>query len=234
LLEVEGLRMRNANKQNEAVRFPSRAFLVKTERWRATIRQSVGWFVAIAAFATAVVIVQWGLVAVGLPQNPAETIAPLAAAVADSNNGLDPKDRFALQRDLAEYVIDSRIRSWTLLAQVIGAILLAVGGYFTWRNLRVAQEAQITNRFTQAIGQLGAMKAAEPNLEVRLGGIYALERIARDSPRDHWTIMEVLTAYVRENAPTPEPTSQAADKGVELAGSGKVEQTATVPKVRRP
>ncbi len=42
------------------------------------------------------------------------------------------------------------------------------------------------------------------NLEVRLGGIYALERIARDSPKDHWTIMEVLTAYVRENSP-PNP-----------------------------
>jgi hypothetical protein len=41
---------------------------------------------------------------------------------------------------------------------------------------------------------------------VRLGGIYALERIARDSPRDHWTIMEVLTAYVRENACWIEPS----------------------------
>jgi Pentapeptide repeats (8 copies) len=41
---------------------------------------------------------------------------------------------------------------------------------------------------------------ASLTLEVRLGGIYALERIARDSPRDRWTIMEVLTAYVRQNA----------------------------------
>jgi hypothetical protein len=38
-------------------------------------------------------------------------------------------------------------------------------------------------------------------LEVRLGGIYALERIARDSPTDHWTIIEVLSTYVRENSP---------------------------------
>jgi uncharacterized protein YjbI with pentapeptide repeats len=36
---------------------------------------------------------------------------------------------------------------------------------------------------------------------VRLGAIYALERIARDSERDHWPIMEILTAYVREHAP---------------------------------
>ena len=40
-----------------------------------------------------------------------------------------------------------------------------------------------------------------PNLEVRLGAIYALERIARDSERDHITVMEILCAYIRENAP---------------------------------
>ncbi|MFN7524755.1 MAG: pentapeptide repeat-containing protein, partial [Aphanizomenon sp.] len=37
--------------------------------------------------------------------------------------------------------------------------------------------------------------------EVILGGIYTLERIARDSKPDQWTIMEVLTAFVRQNAP---------------------------------
>ncbi|KZL17658.1 Pentapeptide repeats (8 copies) [Pseudovibrio axinellae] len=40
-----------------------------------------------------------------------------------------------------------------------------------------------------------------PNLEVRIGAIYALERIAQDSLRDHIQIMEILCAYVRENAP---------------------------------
>ncbi len=39
------------------------------------------------------------------------------------------------------------------------------------------------------------------SLDVRLGAIYALERIARDSRRDHGPIMEILTAYVRERAP---------------------------------
>lgn len=39
-----------------------------------------------------------------------------------------------------------------------------------------------------------------PNLEVRIGSIYALERIAQDSPRDHIQIMEILCTYVRENA----------------------------------
>ena len=40
-------------------------------------------------------------------------------------------------------------------------------------------------------------------LEARLGAIYALERIARESKRDHWPIMETLTAYVRTKSPAP-------------------------------
>ncbi|WP_274520062.1 pentapeptide repeat-containing protein [Meridianimarinicoccus roseus] len=40
-----------------------------------------------------------------------------------------------------------------------------------------------------------------PNIEVRLGAIYALERIAQDSDRDHVRVMEILCAYIRQNAP---------------------------------
>ena len=50
------------------------------------------------------------------------------------------------------------------------------------------------------------------NLDVRIGGIYALERIARDSARDHSTIMEVLAAFIREHSheqwPPPRPGSE--------------------------
>jgi hypothetical protein len=35
---------------------------------------------------------------------------------------------------------------------------------------------------------------------VRIGGIYALERIARDSAIDHPTVMEVLAAFIREHS----------------------------------
>jgi len=61
------------------------------------------------------------------------------------------------------------------------------------KNLEHARDGKITERFSKAVELLGSEK-----LEVRLGGIYALERIARDSQPDHWTVMEVLTAFVRE------------------------------------
>ena len=88
------------------------------------------------------------------------------------------------------------------LAQSIGGFFLLVGLYLTWRrivatekNVSVAEEGQITERFTRAIAQLG-----DKEMAIRLGGIYALERIAKDSEKDHGPIMEVLTAYVREKA----------------------------------
>ena len=34
-----------------------------------------------------------------------------------------------------------------------------------------------------------------------LGAVYTLERIAQDSDRDHIQIMEILCAYIRNNAP---------------------------------
>ncbi|MEP0857985.1 pentapeptide repeat-containing protein [Trichocoleus sp. DQ-U1] len=64
------------------------------------------------------------------------------------------------------------------------------------KNAEAAQDKQITERFTKAVELLG-----HENISIRLGGIYALKRIAEDSEKDHWTIMEVLTAFVREKAP---------------------------------
>ena len=66
-----------------------------------------------------------------------------------------------------------------------------------------------------------------PNTEVRIGAIYALERIAQDSLRDHVPIMEILTAYLRHNAPAataaPNPTAGRMPKRPEsLAKEGEI------------
>jgi hypothetical protein len=80
------------------------------------------------------------------------------------------------------------------LAQIVAGAAFLGGLYFTVETLRIVQEGQVTERYIRAVEQLGNKK----DLEVRLGGIYALERIAKDSKSAHWTIMEVLTTYVRE------------------------------------
>ena len=56
-------------------------------------------------------------------------------------------------------------------------------------------QRRITESFTKAIEHLGS-----DNLQVRLGGIYTLERISRESELDYWPVMETLTGFVRERA----------------------------------
>ncbi|MFI0743424.1 pentapeptide repeat-containing protein [Streptomyces sp. NPDC021100] len=87
-----------------------------------------------------------------------------------------------------------------LLALGAGA-LAAVGILYTHRTLHQTREGQVTDRYARAITQIASDKPVE-----QLGGIYALERIMRDSPKDHATIVEVLAAFVREHAPAPAKT----------------------------
>ena len=103
---------------------------------------------------------------------------------------------FVHDRSLEGLKAQNEVR--TTLLQGLGGMVLLVGAYFTYRQLRTTREGQITERYTRAIDQLG-----HAELDVRLGGIYALERIASDSPDDRTTIAEVLTAFVRGHAPWP-------------------------------
>lgn len=149
-----------------------------------------------------------------LPQYPAHQATLLRQSVEITS--LAAKERLALEKDLLLYETDNRIKIWTAIVQALGGSALLVGLLFTWRNLRATQakvdidrEAQLTNRFTQATTQLGAqLSDGSPNVEARLGGIYALSRISRDSPGDYWPVMEILTAYVRHNAAWPPPESE--------------------------
>jgi len=138
-----------------------------------------------------------GVVLVG----PRLLYPPLTDRELDRQGVTGGKDRIELKREQGQLQNDART---TLLQALAGGALL-LGAYFTWRQVQtgrqqvhLAEQGQITERFTRAIDQLGS-----DHLDVRLGGIYALERIARDSPGDRATIGEVLTAYIRGHAPWP-------------------------------
>jgi uncharacterized protein YjbI with pentapeptide repeats len=79
------------------------------------------------------------------------------------------------------------------------------------RNYEQTEQGQVTDRYTKAIEQLGS-----GTIDVTIGGIYALERIAHDSPRDHPTVMEVLSACIREHSreqwPKPDPDIRTRER----------------------
>lgn len=98
------------------------------------------------------------------------------------------------------------------LAQIIGGLCLILGLYFTSLQLRetqltssnneaIARDGQITDRYIKAVQQLGTTD--EQNLPVRIGAIFSLERIARESKTDYGPIMELLSAYVRDRSGPP-------------------------------
>ncbi len=83
------------------------------------------------------------------------------------------------------------------------------------RNHQLAREAQdhtrtdaaerrVTDLYTKAVEQLGHADAA-----VRLGGLYALERVAYNNPGQRQTIVNVLCAYLR--MPYTPPTANQTD-----------------------
>jgi uncharacterized protein YjbI with pentapeptide repeats len=105
-----------------------------------------------------------------------------------------------------------------------GAGLFAAGALlFTARNFTLSREGQVTDRYTKAIEQLGSDK-----LDTRIGGIYALERVARDSARDHPTVIEVLTAFIREHSCDPWPPSDHIGQDRERSTRADVQAAVTV------
>src|SRR5664279_1804546 len=83
----------------------------------------------------------------------------------------------------------------TGLVATLAVLGAGVGLAYTARTYRLSREGHLTDLYTKAVEQLGSDK-----IEVRLGGIYALERLMRDSPTDQPTIVEVLAAYIRQHA----------------------------------
>jgi len=115
--------------------------------------------------------------------------------------GISTADRFKAQNDVRASCI---------------AFLIVVGTggtlWFTGWTYQLNRDGAVTERYTKAVGQLGDASSA-----VRVGGIYALERIGNDSDRDRGTILYVLGAFVRERSRTPRERDGVAPEDV-LAG----------------
>lgn len=121
------------------------------------------------------------------------------------NGSLTPVDRISLEKDqivLERDRINAQNGLYNLLFQGVGLSILGGLVSTSWHYLRRtdalfqnANDKLITDRFSQAISYLANDKVA-----VRLGGVYALERLAQDSPSEYWLTIEVLSAFVRERS----------------------------------
>jgi hypothetical protein len=137
-------------------------------------------------------VISWlGVIAVGVAAVLAviALLGPITDLIARHDVSTLPRP------ERAAHLQAARETARTQLLTLGAGIFVAGALWFTARNFFLSREGQVTDRYTKAIEQLGSDR-----LDVRIGGIYALERVARDSVRDHPTVMEVLAAFVREHS----------------------------------
>jgi hypothetical protein len=104
---------------------------------------------------------------------------------------------FQAKRDF----LDSAVKTIGTVSTIVGAIIL----YQRFKDDRKKfeyekqkdEKQKLAQDFSKAVEQLGN----KDSLHVRIGGIYTLERIAQNHPDAHWTVMEVLTSFIRSFDP---------------------------------
>lgn len=93
-----------------------------------------------------------------------------------------------------------------VIIPLVTPAVIGAGAYAALKQAEVARERhkeqtdadrqrRLTESYSKAIEQLASDKMAE-----RVGGIYTLEQISKESPSRYWTVMETLTAFVRERS----------------------------------
>jgi hypothetical protein len=106
----------------------------------------------------------------------------------------------------------AQVQGVLLIFQVFGGVLALVAlasallsairsAESAQQQLLLDRKGQSADRFLKAVELLNANREGDPQIELRLGGIYALEQISTDAPGDyHATIIELLSAFVRNNS----------------------------------
>ena len=80
--------------------------------------------------------------------------------------------------------------------QILGGVAFFSTFYLSYKTYILSNEQQITNRFTETIKLL-----SHTNTQIRIGAFDALERLCKDSEKDKVSILQIITAYVRNRAP---------------------------------
>lgn len=95
---------------------------------------------------------------------------------------------------------------------------------FTGRSFFLNRRGQLTDRYAKAVSLLASDRMAE-----RVGGVFALEHLMRESERDHDTVVHVLAAFVRERRPLPVDIARADGRDPAYQGVGPRDRPPSCP-----
>jgi hypothetical protein len=118
------------------------------------------------------------------------TLFPIVVAIFISGGATWVWAKYSSEREniapLATFV-GAAIAAYAVLSQA------AIASRRHYAQTEADRQRRIIESFGKAIEQLGSDK-----LEVRVGAIFSLERLSRESDDDYWSIMQVLAASVRD------------------------------------
>jgi hypothetical protein len=167
----------------------------------------LAWLLLVAAFALGVATFQDGwipsqrwqvLCGVGSLVCVAVAFALLPQSLADRAQPQTPKERFEIENSVRDMLAKSLGGLGVLLT--LGASLQQMQNTNTTQRLAV--ESATTERLYKIVDKLNSTDASgKPKTADRLAAVHLLERIMNDSPRDAPFAIDVLCAYVRDNAP---------------------------------
>jgi uncharacterized protein YjbI with pentapeptide repeats len=106
--------------------------------------------------------------------------------------------RTKLRNDLLGTALQFTVALAVLAGAIVAFLQLTDDREQAAASRELTRQGQASERFTRAIDQLGSDRQ-----ETRIGGIYGLEQIARQSPETRLAVTEVLAAYLRRRAPRP-------------------------------
>jgi Pentapeptide repeats (8 copies) len=125
-------------------------------------------------------------------------------------------DEAAIEEKRLKGLSDVRVAG----AQLLTACAFILGGIATWRTVRATRQGQVTEQYGTAVEHLAEDSTHKTAMVV--GGVYSLERIARASRQDHWTIMELLVQRLRATTPRTETDTPPRDPAPDVAAIAAV------------
>jgi len=152
-----------------------------------TNRRAV-WTAALAACGLLVIVLGFVIVV------PHLLYPPLSAA--GLRGVASARARIQLQQAQSQLANNAR----SALLQGLAGFVIVAGAAATWWQVHISRHGQLTERFTKAVDQLGS-----ENVTVRIGAIYALERLAKNSAADRDA---VLFLWAPSSAPAPPGRSE--------------------------
>ncbi len=145
-------------------------------------------------------------------RNPAIVFLVIAWGFIVFSVGRFSPDLYELYKELAVQILERgktddeyrgiAIRYFGIVAgagAIIGYIIATARSIMLDNQNKINALAQTTESLVQAIAQIGAVNGDKINMEVRLGGLYSLQRIMQYNQENEVPVVKILYAYVREN-----------------------------------